>query len=161
MKNGIVAGEIVYEPDRAGNRALDGAVVKTAGSMLHDVVENRTTQAYRAAWFVGYSGDPCTAVWVGRPDGQVSMTDVHGIRVTGGSFPAKIWQRFMRVAVSAHDGAATAIPSASADGDPQSGAQVKVTICIDTLLPANPRCPNTVEIYLDDALAQRSICKEH
>lgn len=89
------------------------------------------------------------------------MTDVHGIRVTGGSFPAKIWQRFMRAAVSAHDAAATAIPSAPAEGDGQSGAQVKVTICIDTLLLANPRCPNTVEIYLDPALSQRSTCKEH
>jgi membrane carboxypeptidase/penicillin-binding protein len=26
------------------------------------------------------------------------MTDVHGISVTGGSFPAQIWQKFMVVA---------------------------------------------------------------
>ena len=36
-----------------------------------------------------------TAVWIGHPEGKVPMTDVHGISVTGGSFPAEIWQKFM------------------------------------------------------------------
>src|SRR5660398_285970 len=33
-----------------------------------------------------------TAVWVGHPEAQIVMYDVHGRRVTGGSFPAMIWQ---------------------------------------------------------------------
>ena len=32
---------------------------------------------------------------MGHPEGQVSMDDVHGIKVTGGSFPAEMWQKFM------------------------------------------------------------------
>ena len=57
-----------------------------------------TTQSYRDAWFVGWSDDLATAVWVGYPQAQVPMTDVHGIKVTGGSFPAQIWSRYMKVA---------------------------------------------------------------
>jgi len=55
-----------------------------------------TTQEYRDAWFVGYTPDIATAVWVGFPDSQREMKSVHGRRVTGGSFPAEIWASFMR-----------------------------------------------------------------
>lgn len=57
-----------------------------------------TTQSYRDAWFVGYTPDLVTAVWVGHPKGQIEMRNVHGIKVTGGSFPASIWGRFMKAA---------------------------------------------------------------
>ena len=55
-----------------------------------------TTQEYRDAWFVGYTPDLATAVWVGYPDSQKEMKSVHGRAVTGGSFPAQIWAAFMR-----------------------------------------------------------------
>lgn len=171
-------GETVYEPDRAETRAIDAGVAKTAAQMLHDVVETGTgqaaristwaagktgtTQAYRDAWFVGYSGEFCTAVWVGHPEGQVSMTNVHGMRVTGGSFPAKIWQRFMqRVVVAQKTVGGSGTPTTSPTGEEPSDAQVKVTICTDSLLLANPRCPDTIEIYLEPELAKRAICTEH
>ena len=54
-----------------------------------------TTQSYRDAWFVGWADDIVTAVWVGNRAAQVPMTNVHGIAVTGGSFPASIWRQFM------------------------------------------------------------------
>lgn len=57
-----------------------------------------TTQEYRDAWFVGYTPDISTAVWVGYPDSQREMKSVHGQTVTGGSFPAQIWAQFMRAA---------------------------------------------------------------
>lgn len=59
-----------------------------------------TTQEYRDAWFVGYTPDLVAAVWVGYPDEQKEMVDVHGIKVTGGSFPAQIWAAFMREALA-------------------------------------------------------------
>ena len=43
-----------------------------------------------------------TAVWVGYPTEQKPMTDVHGIKVTGGSFPAEIWAAFMKKALDEH-----------------------------------------------------------
>ncbi|MGH2722570.1 MAG: transglycosylase domain-containing protein, partial [Actinomycetota bacterium] len=62
-----------------------------------------TTQSHVDAWFVGYTPSLSTAVWMGFPPddaGKVpEMTSVRGRRVTGGSFPATIWQEFMRDAV--------------------------------------------------------------
>jgi penicillin-binding protein 1A len=61
-----------------------------------------TTQDNRDAWFVGYTPRLTAAVWMGyrgAPGAEVRfMDDVHGREVTGGSFPAEIWAKFMRVA---------------------------------------------------------------
>ena len=59
-----------------------------------------TTDDYADAWFVGFTPQLVTAVWVGYPEGRIPMTSVHGIRVMGGTFPAQIWQRFMSAAHS-------------------------------------------------------------
>ena len=59
-----------------------------------------TAQNYRDAWFVGYTPNLAASVWVGHPRGQIAMLSVHGRRVSGGSFPASIWQRFMREALA-------------------------------------------------------------
>jgi penicillin-binding protein 1A len=54
-----------------------------------------TTNDYADAWFVGYTPQLVTAVWVGYPQGRIPMTSVHGTRVYGGTLPARIWQAFM------------------------------------------------------------------
>jgi penicillin-binding protein 1A len=54
-----------------------------------------TTDNSADAWFAGYTPRASTVVWVGYPNAQISMTSVHGITVTGGSFPASIWRLFM------------------------------------------------------------------
>ena len=54
-----------------------------------------TTDDYADAWFVGFTPDLVAAVWVGYPEGRISMTNVHGITVSGGTFPASIWRAFM------------------------------------------------------------------
>ena len=54
-----------------------------------------TTDDYADAWFVGFTPDLVAAVWVGYPEGRVPMTNVHGITVYGGTFPASIWRAFM------------------------------------------------------------------
>ncbi len=62
-----------------GRRAmLDG--IRIAG-------KTGTTNAYRDAWFVGYTGNLVAGVWVGNDD--YSSTN----RMTGGSLPAMTWQR--------------------------------------------------------------------
>jgi penicillin-binding protein 1A len=58
-----------------------------------------TTNDYADAWFVGYTPQLVAAVWVGYPHGRVPMTSVHGIRVSGGTFPAMIWRTFMTTAL--------------------------------------------------------------
>jgi penicillin-binding protein 1A len=59
-----------------------------------------TNQAYRDAWFVGYTPQLAVAVWMGNPTSQQSMYNVQGQRVTGGSFPARVWHDFMAVAMA-------------------------------------------------------------
>jgi penicillin-binding protein 1A len=51
-----------------------------------------TSQNWRDAWFVGFTPDVLTAVWVGNDDGRPMA------KVTGGELPAQIWKRFMMVA---------------------------------------------------------------
>jgi penicillin-binding protein 1A len=48
-----------------------------------------TTQAYRDAWFVGFTGNYTTAVWFGNDD--YTSTG----RITGGSLPAMTFKKLM------------------------------------------------------------------
>ena len=54
-----------------------------------------TTERHSDAWFCGYTPDLSTTVWVGYPQGEIPMENVHGISVAGGTFPAQIWRLFM------------------------------------------------------------------
>jgi penicillin-binding protein 1A len=51
-----------------------------------------TSQDFRDAWFVGYTGHLVTAVWLGNDDNDKTK------HVTGGGLPTEIWSRFMRAA---------------------------------------------------------------
>ncbi|MGH2753416.1 MAG: transglycosylase domain-containing protein [Actinomycetota bacterium] len=67
-----------------------------------------TAQEYRDAWFVGYTPNYVASVWVGYPEGQIEMKTScfvalcrpTRIQVTGGSWPADIWQTFMTAALA-------------------------------------------------------------
>jgi len=76
----------VVSEGTARRAALDG--IPTAG-------KTGTTNAYRDAWFVGYTGNFTCAVWYGNDD--YSPTN----RMTGGSLPAQTWHDIM---VAAHQG---------------------------------------------------------
>ncbi len=51
-----------------------------------------TSQEYRDAWFVGYTGHMVTGVWLGNDDSSPTK------KATGGGLPVDIWNRFMRAA---------------------------------------------------------------
>jgi penicillin-binding protein 1A len=60
-----------------------------------------TTENYGDAWFVGYTPQLATAVWVGYPNKLKPMlTDYHGEAVAGGTFPAEIWRTFTQFALA-------------------------------------------------------------
>jgi penicillin-binding protein 1A len=59
-----------------------------------------TTENHADAWFSGYTPDLETTVWMGYQQGEIPMTNVHGIAVAGGTFPATIWHLFMQQAVA-------------------------------------------------------------
>jgi penicillin-binding protein 1A len=54
-----------------------------------------TTDNHADAWFCGYTPNLETTVWVGYPQAEIPMENVHGIAVAGGTFPAQIWNKFM------------------------------------------------------------------
>ncbi len=61
-----------------------------------------THQAYRDAWYVGFTPDYSTAVWVGYEAEQISLENVvikgqPFDRVFGSSIPAPIWAEFMSI----------------------------------------------------------------
>ncbi|MFL6020981.1 MAG: PBP1A family penicillin-binding protein [Gaiellaceae bacterium] len=59
-----------------------------------------TTENYGDAWFVGYTPQLATAVWVGYPNKLKPMlTEYHGDAVAGGTFPAEIWRAFTQRAL--------------------------------------------------------------
>ena len=57
-----------------------------------------TTENHADAWFVGYTRDLSTAVWMGYPGGEIPMLSVHGLAVAGATFPVPIWHAYMTVA---------------------------------------------------------------
>ena len=83
-----------------------------------------TTNDFTDAWFVGYTPNLVTAVWVGYPQGLVPMTNVHGIRVFGGTLPAMIWRSFMSEAVAGTPVESFEVPKGglvTVEIDPESG----------------------------------------
>jgi len=58
-----------------------------------------TTDNYADAWFCGYTPQLEATVWIGYPRGEIPMLHVHGIAVSGPTFPATIWKSFMVAAV--------------------------------------------------------------
>jgi len=110
-------GKPLLRAEGAGRRAISSQVAREETQVLQQVVLSGTGQAaavaghpvagktgtaenYQDAWFVGYTPDLTTAVWMGDPDGEVPMRDVEGINVVGGSFPARMWSAFMTQALA-------------------------------------------------------------
>ncbi|MGH3128091.1 MAG: transglycosylase domain-containing protein [Gaiellaceae bacterium] len=55
------------------------------------------------AWFAGYTPELATAVWMGYTSAEIPLDSVHGIAVTGGSFPAEMWRLFMEPALEGRE----------------------------------------------------------
>src|SRR5690606_37462597 len=51
-----------------------------------------TSQDFRDAWFVGYTGRLVTGVWIGNDDNSPTK------RASGSNLPVDVWNRFMRIA---------------------------------------------------------------
>lgn len=111
-----------------------------------------TTQSYRDAWFVGYVPTLAAAVWVGYPGTERPMTNVRGIAVKGGTFPAMIWARFMRRALAGRP--VVAFRSAGRD-------LVKVKVCTESDLRATKYCPDTAEGQFVRGSEPRTNCNLH
>jgi penicillin-binding protein 1A len=153
------AGKVLDQNGASRTRVLDPGVAAIATSCLQLVIasgtgtaadigrpaagKTGTTQNYRDAWFVGYTPELVTAVWVGYPNEQKAMTDVHGIKVTGGSFPARIWAGFMKEALKGTP--ASAFPALA------SNDWVSVAVCSESRLLPTKLCPTLItELFRAD-----------
>jgi penicillin-binding protein 1A len=102
---------LVDNTQRTGTRALSPEIVDCENDLLRGVVDRGTgtnaqvpgydvvgktgtTDNKADAWFVGFTPNLAATVWMGAPDAAVPMTDVGGIEVFGGTYPAQIWQAF-------------------------------------------------------------------
>jgi penicillin-binding protein 1A len=108
-------GTLLFEERPDAKQVVDPEVARTVTAMLERVITNGTgrgadlgrpaagktgtNQAYRDAWFVGYTPQLTAGVWIGNPEAQVPVV-IDGRNVTGGSFPARIWQAFMLAALA-------------------------------------------------------------
>ncbi|MEP3045809.1 MAG: PBP1A family penicillin-binding protein [Roseibium sp.] len=112
----------VVEAGTARRARIDGVVA--AG-------KTGTTNAYRDAWFVGYTGNFTAAVWFGNDD----FTSTR--RVTGGSLPAMAWQRFMEYA---HNGIElAAMPGVDAENLPRLSRPAPARVAEADRLVPQPR----------------------
>jgi penicillin-binding protein 1A len=82
----------VLEPGATGERAPIGrpAAGKTG-----------TAEDEKAAWFVGYTPQLTTAVWMGYSDAPRSLLNIGGFgQIFGGTIPAITWQKYMSGAMA-------------------------------------------------------------
>ena len=105
-------GKLVWRFDRDGpkpKQALPPKVAQDMITMMNSVVENGTarrarldgiaaagktgtTNAFRDAWFMGYTGNFVCGVWFGNDNYESTN------RMTGGSLPAMTWHAIMAYA---------------------------------------------------------------
>ena len=141
-------GRVIYEHQHSQKRVLDQDNVDTEIAVLRQVVERGTGtaakigrpvagktgtgQEWRDAWFVGFTPELVTSVWVGFPERQRSMQPPDTrILVTGGSWPAQIWQLYMSAALAERPVQDFAPPPASAaEGTADSPVLQQVTTVI-------------------------------
>jgi penicillin-binding protein 1A len=105
-------GKLVYKRPGSGGlgRVIDRGVVAMMNEMMHNTFvvgtarkaqipgwslagKTGTTDDYKDAWFVGFSGSLVAGVWLGNDDGALTK------RVTGGNLPTEVWHNFMKIAL--------------------------------------------------------------
>lgn len=123
-----VNGEVVWRWTGDQERVIEDAPLRQMNALLSRVVLNGTGRraliegreiagktgtgnAYRDAWFVGFTSGIVTGVWFGNDDFSPME------KVTGGSLPAEAWRAFMLKALENVPPAALLQPAPDAEED--------------------------------------------
>jgi penicillin-binding protein 1A len=114
-----------YPEAYAADQVLKGVITEGTGTAANygcpAAGKTGTTSNYTDAWFVGYTPELSTAVWVGYPNETTYMTDVNGLGAGfGGTLAAPIWRTYMKEAADGYCGDFTA-PSTPFVGKPFYG----------------------------------------
>jgi len=108
-------GHVLFSQKPDGQPAIDANLADTVNATLQGVIQHGTgasaqlgrpaagktgtTESHRDAWFAGYTPELTAVVWNGYASSNKAMTNVRGISVVGGSFPARMWRLFMEKAL--------------------------------------------------------------
>jgi penicillin-binding protein 1A len=154
-------GNVVYEAQQDQVQVADPAIFSAAHRALAQVPTSSGTapradigrpqggktgthQSYLDAWYVGYTPEYSTAVWVGYESKQVPLTNVvingqQYSRVFGGSVPAPIWAEFMSFVL---------------DGLPEVPFPDEPANIEDYLIPPQTIVPSVVGLDRSEAVAR-------
>ena len=110
LKIRTTTGKLLYarQPDQLG-QVIDPRNVAMMNTMMQETLRSGTarkaelpgwmaagktgtSQDFRDAWFIGYTANLVTGVWLGNDDNSPTK------KATGGGLPVEIWTRFMRAA---------------------------------------------------------------
>jgi penicillin-binding protein 1A len=104
-------GKVLYKRQERGlGRVIDPNAVAMMNGMMRETFiigtakkgeipgwetagKTGTSQDFRDAWFVGFTGNLVAGVWLGNDDGEPTK------KVTGGNLPVEVWNRFMTIAL--------------------------------------------------------------
>ena len=126
LKIRTTTGKVLYarQPDQLG-QVIDPRNVAMMNTMMEETLRSGTarkadlpgwtaagktgtSQDFRDAWFIGYTTNLVTGVWLGNDDNSPTK------KAVGGGLPVEIWARFMR---AAHQGVPVAtLPTSQAPG---------------------------------------------
>jgi penicillin-binding protein 1A len=144
------------------NDVLKGVVAKGTGKAADigrpngTAGKTGTSENFSDAWFVGYTPELSTSVWMGFADSQRPLTNIKGLaRIYGGTLPAKTWHDYMASALEgkpATDFAPPAAPpppsfepSPARGSTPSTAPPATVEPGVDPYTPAGP--PTTLPDY--------------
>jgi penicillin-binding protein 1A len=121
-------GKVLFEGFDKGKEVTDKQYTREAIQAMKQVVQRGTgvraripgrevagktgtSQNFENAWFVGTTPQLTTAVWMGSPAGNIPMRNVGGVRMAGGTYPARIWSAYMTKALEGFPALTFALPN--------------------------------------------------
>lgn len=174
-------GNILEQQQPTAIQVVDTNVAKEMGEMLRAVVTSGTGRAAsvipdahgktgttnddRDAWFVGYTPQLCTAVWIGN-DNYRPMHHAYG-----GMACAPIWVEFMRQAIALNPrnrpDYTNTIPYGAPErtdketAEPDAEGYIRLRICTSSGMIATDRCPSWRTRRYKPGEAPAEVCSQH